>query len=260
LIVDALAFLGLHPLRGSGTESPAELERALRRAGVGRAYVAGLESLFRRNPWAADELHARRVAGSSFLLPLAGVNPLYAADRERLERLLELGFKGLVLAPLYHGFSPRAAAVGRLLRWAADLGVPVVLLCAIEDPRGSHRAYRFRYRVGERELAGFLELAGHAGARVLISHAEFSLLERLARAIASAGAMVDVASNTVYGPVYDRVRALAELFSEDRVTLSTGAPLNYPLVPILKVLYSDLNERARRKILSENALRFYERK
>jgi predicted TIM-barrel fold metal-dependent hydrolase len=260
VIVDALAFLGLHPLRGSGTESPAELKRALRRAGVGRAYVAGLESLFRRNPWAANELHARRVAGSSLLPPLAGVNPLYAADRERLERLLELGFKGLVLAPLYHGFSPRAAAVGRLLRWAADLGVPVVLLCAIEDPRGSHRAYRFRYRVGERELAGFLELAGRAGARVLISHAEFSLLERLARAIASAGAMVDVASNTVYGPVYDRVKALVELFGEDRVTLSTGAPLNYPLVPILKVLYSDLDERARRKILSENALRFYERK
>jgi predicted TIM-barrel fold metal-dependent hydrolase len=72
--------------------------------------------------------------------------------------------------------------------------------------------------------------------------------------------MVDVASNTVYGPVYDRVRALAELFSEDRVTLSTGAPLNYPLVLILKVLYSDLDERARRKILSENALKFYERK
>jgi predicted TIM-barrel fold metal-dependent hydrolase len=72
--------------------------------------------------------------------------------------------------------------------------------------------------------------------------------------------MVDVASNTVYGPVYDRVRALAKLFSEDRVTLSTGAPLNYPLVPILKVLYSDLDERARRKILSENALKFYERK
>jgi predicted TIM-barrel fold metal-dependent hydrolase len=69
--------------------------------------------------------------------------------------------------------------------------------------------------------------------------------------------MVDVASNTVYGPVYDRVKALVELFGEDRVALSTGAPLNYPLVPLLKVLYSGVSERAKRKILCDNALRFY---
>lgn len=258
MIVDALAFLGLHPLRGSGTESPAELERSLQRAGISRAYVVGLESLFRRNPWAANELHARRLAGSPSLPPLAGVNPLYAADRERLERLRELGFRGLVLAPLYHGFSPRSGAVGRLLRWAADLGMPVVLLCALEDVRGAHRAYRYRYRVGERELAGFLELAERAGARVLLSHAEFNLLEKLAEVVKAADALVDVASNTVYGPVYDRVRTLTELFGENRVALSTGAPLNYPLVPLFKVLYSGIGEGAKRKILGENALRFYE--
>jgi len=257
VIVDALAFLGVHPLRGSGTESPSELERELQRAGIGKAYVVGLESLFRRNPWPANELHARRLASSRILTPLAGVNPLYALDREQLERLLELGFKGLVLAPLYHGFSPRSAAAGRLLKWAADLGAPVILLCALEDLRGAHRAYRFRYKVGERELAGFLERAERAGARVMLSHAGFNLVEKLAGAVKAAGALVDVASNTVYGPVYDRVRALVELFGEDRVVLSTGAPLNYPLVPIFKVLYSSVDWQVKRKVLGFNALKFY---
>jgi predicted TIM-barrel fold metal-dependent hydrolase len=257
VIVDALAFLGLHPLRGSGTESPVELERALRRAGIERAYVVGLESLFRRNPWPANELHARRLASSRILTPLAGVNPLYAVDRERLERLLELGFKGLVLVPLYHGFSLRSTAVGCLLRWAADLGMPVVLLCALEDLRGAHRAYRFRYRVDEGELAGFLERVKRARARVMLSHAEFSSLEKLAETVEAAEAFVDVASNTVYGPVYDRVRKLVELFGEDQVVLSTGAPLNYPLVPIFKVLYSGVDWQVKRKVLGFNALKFY---
>lgn len=257
MIVDALAYLGVHPLKGSGTESPVELERVLQQAGIGKAFVVGLESLFRRNPWPANELQARKLVGSRCLVPLAGVNPLYAVDRERLEQLRELGFKGLVLAPLYHGFSSRSAAVGRLLKWAADLGTPVVLLCTLEDVRGAHRAYRFRYRVSERELAGFLERASRAGARVMLSHAEFNLMEKLAGAIKAAGALVDVASNTVYGPVYDRVRALVELFGEDRVVLSTGAPLNYPLVPVLKVLYSSVDERAKKRILCRNALEFY---
>ena len=257
MIVDALAYLGVHPLKGSGTESPVELERVLRRAGIGKAYVVGLESLFRRNPWPANELQARRLAGSPILTPLAGVNPLYAVDRERLERLRELGFKGLVLAPLYHGFSPRSAAVGRLLKWAVDLGAPAVLLCALEDVRGAHRAYRFRYRVGERELAGFLEHVKRTGAKVMLSHAEFNLVEKLAGAVKAAGALVDVASNAVYGPVYDRVRALVGLFGEDRVVLSTGAPLNYPLVPVLKVLHSGVDEPVKRRILCDNALEFY---
>jgi predicted TIM-barrel fold metal-dependent hydrolase len=147
--------------------------------------------------------------------------------------------------------------VGHLLRWAADLGAPVVLLCAVEDLRGAHRAYRFRYRVGERGLAGFLELVRRAGARVMLSHAEFNLLEKLAGAIAAASALADVASNTVCGPPFDRVRRLVELLGEDRVALSTGAPLNYPLVPIFKVLYSSVDERAKRKILCDNALKLY---
>jgi len=258
MIVDALAFLGLHPLRGSGTESPVELERALQRAGIEKAYVVGLESLFRRNPWLANELQARRLTSSRGLTPLAGVNPLYTVDRERLEWLRELGFKGLVVAPLYHGFNSRSATVGRLLRWAADLGTPVILLCTLEDLRGAHRAYRFRYRVGEKELAGFLEHVKRAGARVMLSHAEFNLMEKLAGTIKAAGAFVDVASNTVYGPVYDRVRALVELFGEDRVVLSTGAPLNYPLVPIFKVLHSGVDGQAKRRILCDNAQEFYE--
>ena len=91
----------------------------------------------------------------------------------------------------------------------------------------------------------------------MLSHAEFSSLEKLAETVEAAEAFVDVASNTVYGPVYDRVRKLVELFGEDQVVLSTGAPLNYPLVPIFKVLYSGVDWQVKRKVLGFNALKFY---
>ncbi len=256
-MIDALAFLGRHPFRGAGTEDAGELEALLMRLGFERAFVVGLEALFGRDVWRANELHLRRLAGRKLLAPLAGVNPSYAVDRERVEGLRELGFRAAVVAPLYHGFSPRDRAVGRLLRLAADAGLPVVLLGWLEDVRGMHRAYRFRFRLDERGLAEFVGLAAGAGARVLLSRVEYGLLERLAGAARGAEVYVDVAHNTVYGPAYDRVASLVELYGEERVVLSTGAPLDYPLVHVLKVLSSNLSEAAKRRILRENALELY---
>lgn len=262
MIIDALAFLGRHPHRSAGVDDAGGLTGLLARAGVRRAYVLHLDSLFQRDVWRANLRYRRELSSACVdgveLVPLAGVNPLYAAERERLVELAELGFKGFVTSPSYHGYRLRSPAARRLLRVSAEVGLALVLLDLLEDPRGLHRAYRFRFKLREGDVKAFLEWAADEGARVLLSRLEYSLVEKLSGVISELGAYVDASHSTIYGPVYDRVAKLIELVGEDRVVFSSGAPLNYPLVPLYKVLYSSINEEARRRVLSENALRLYE--
>lgn len=258
MIVDALAFLGRHPFTGAGADSCSELAAQLSEIGVERAYVLGLEALFQRDVWRANWEHLSRLKGGSVeLLPLAGVNPDYALSRKRLEELAEAGFKGLAISPSYHGFPLTSPRAKRLLNYAADVGLPAILVDLVEDERGLHRAYRLRYRPSARAVEKFLDAAAQAGARVMLHGFSFDVLKSLAPLARKGEVYADVSHNTVYGPIYDRLAELVELYGGDRVVLCTGAPLRYPLIPLFKVLYSSVSDDVKRMILRENALRLY---
>ncbi len=149
MFIDINTYVGHWPFRNLKYNTLEGLDKLAREYGVTHMVVANLNGFFYKDANAAnlellEELKAYK--GKTEFLPLAIVNPAYPAWENDAREMIEQGFAGFELAPLYHGYSlapemlydeysPKHRAL-KVLNLAEELDVPVRICAGIENFRG----------------------------------------------------------------------------------------------------------------------------
>jgi len=138
-------------------------------------------------------------------------------------------------------------------------GLPLIVLNLIEDIREMHRTYRFRYKLTVSEISEFLSEVSKRVKEVKILLSNFATRElRELRSRYKGDVFIDIAHQYVLGPPVDDVKLLIKLYGEDKVLLSTCFPMKYIHPAVYKVIYSEVDEGVKMKVLELNAKKFYE--
>lgn len=265
-MIDALSFFGPYPFRRLSPGDLAGVAEVLARHGFRRAYVLYLPSLFYRDVYEGDREALELYRGSSGRLVidtrlLAGINPVYTPlDKRSVEALVDGLFTAYVTSPTYNGYRLDSPAVLRSIERLCSEGARVVLIDLLEDLREMHRAYRLRYLVTRDVFKSFLRKIGvECRRRLMLSSFRYEIIREGIDRVSDLELYVDISSDTLYGYQYDRVRELVEALGPDLLVLSTRTPIAYPTASLYRVLYSEISERDKEKILWQNTERFYER-
>jgi len=263
-LIDVLTFSGNYPFRKLLYTKLCDVAKLMLEEGFEIIFNARIESLFYRDFMEANKDLLKEVnelskqqPNSIQIKPLACFNPDYILDRNIINEVSK-SFAGVVIAPLYHGFKLSSKKVSRFLRYASELNLPILILGYLEDIREMHRAYRFRYPLKLDDLKTFLQevkLFGYE--KIVLLSFPYQFLVESSNLIANTSIYVDISSHDIYGGVYDHIKNLVNIFGEDHIVFSSKAPLSYPKAVLFKVLYSDISDKAKRKIVGENAKKLF---
>lgn len=261
-MIDPLSFLGNYVFRRiSGNIK--ELCVKLTEFSYRISYVLSFGSLFYRNVFEGNrellDTISKNHCNSVELRPLASINPQYTSI-DTIKSYQDLDkFRAIVLAPQYHGFKITSPRSFKLIFLLENLGYPVIVLDTLEDQREWHRAYIYRYTLTPHLVKEFLETLRTKGfkGKLMLAIPRYELVATAASLINTMEIYVDVSHDSFYGPIYDRVKWAVENVGEDLIVLSLRYPLAYTKALLSKVLYSDITEKAKQKIITENPQRFY---
>lgn len=265
-MIDVLTFTGNYPYRKIRVGIN-DIVRIIKPEGFTDIFVIKFESLFYKDfnegnrellneymesTWRKDDVE---------IYLLAGVNPFYISSVNDIKKFSE-NFKGLVIAPLFHGFNLSCNRVVSIIRVANDVGLPVLILGYLEDIREMHRAYKFRHSLSIEKIKDFFELIKkyNEKPRLALISFPFKILSELANDINKLTIYTDVSYEDVYGPIYDYVKILVENIGEDLIVFASKTPLTYIKCVLFKVLYSEIDEYKKEKILKQNAKKFFDLK
>lgn len=142
MMIDVNAYIGHWPFRKLMCNTPEGLDGIAKKASITHMLVSSLPAIFYKDTMQGNlELleELKSYNGETKLIPYAVINPTYPAWREDMARCVkELGFRGIELCPVYHGYSPaREGAEAFCL--AGELGVPVRICAEFENIRQQHR-------------------------------------------------------------------------------------------------------------------------
>ena len=262
-MIDVLSFFDEYPFRRLPKTGLGDISRDLCELGFEKIIAVSFKVLFYRDVYEADReiLERNRDMVKSIKCPkifiALGANPEYTVFPKDL--LKEKTRRIFVLAPAYQGFRLDSGASIRFLEGIAENESRIIIIDLLEDYREFHRGYRLRYLIKHEYLENFLRRIDRSlSKRVILAGFRYDLLQRVFKEISEKEILVDVSSDTLYGPQYDRVRELVSSVGDDLVVLGTRYPIANPLASVLRVLFSDLSERSKEKILRGNAEKFLE--
>ena len=149
MFIDINTYVGHWPFRKLSFNTLKELDILAREYDITHMVVANLNGLFYKDANEANyELleELKSYNGKTEFIPLAIVNPTYPAWERNARKMIELGFCGFELAPIYHGYSLAPEMffdmynpihrAGKVMELAEELGVPVRVCAGFENFRG----------------------------------------------------------------------------------------------------------------------------
>ncbi|MBQ4543951.1 MAG: amidohydrolase family protein [Oscillospiraceae bacterium] len=149
MFIDINTYVGHWPFRKLSFNTLKELDILAREYDITHMVVANLNGLFYKDANEANyELleELKSYNGKTEFIPLAIVNPTYPAWERNARKMIELGFCGFELAPIYHGYSLAPEMLfdmynpihraGKVMELAEELGVPVRICAGFENFRG----------------------------------------------------------------------------------------------------------------------------
>jgi predicted TIM-barrel fold metal-dependent hydrolase len=243
VIIDVNANLFRWPFRRSACDEVPGLLAAMKRYGVGQAWVANLEGVFHKDVNGVNRRLVEACRPHPELVPFGTVNPALPDWREDLRRCQEsYRMPGVRLHPNYHGYKLGDAAFGELLERAQRRGLLVELVVRMEDPRAQHPLAQVA-DVDLAPLAGVL--AARPGGRLVLLNAP-ALKGPLAK---RADVWVDMAMREGVGGVGDLVRSMGA----GRVLFGSHVPLFVLDSAVLKIREADLTAEQRQALESGTA-------
>lgn len=261
MILDMNVLLGRWPYARLGYEGADDMLRLMDRAGIDRAVVTSLDSVFyydaevgNHDVGQACRQHPDR------LLPFAIINPNLARWREHLACCVqEYGAKGIKIHPDYHRFdlvlgNGHRTEGEELMAEARRLGLPVYLQTSLFDMR-HHPGYCFVWEVPVADVARALERYREntfiiGGARWFSSVVQ----ELLKLTHGSSVAQYFVATDGLGGP-YDGIGELVGRIGASRFLFSSRTPLLYSEASKEMIEQSKLSDEDKKGILGLNAAR-----
>ena len=152
MFIDVSTYVGHWPFRNTRYNTLNGLDELAQRNGITHMVVANFNGLFYKDANTAnlellEELKAYK--GKTVFLPMAIVNPTYICWEKDARAMIDAGFAGFELAPLYHGYKlgmqpkydsyfPEQVAAP-VMELAKELDVPVRICCSFENIRGRGR-------------------------------------------------------------------------------------------------------------------------
>ena len=247
-IIDVNMFVGQFPFRRVAGATVEECLTRMERVGITGALVSAFEAVFQEDSYPAEVELAKAIASRDELVHFKVVNPTCNWWRRDLERALgELRVAGMRLCCTFHDYCLTDPAVRPVLEFARTRGLPVLVMCRMQD-------FRLQWLMDTREAdveeaRAFLDMA--EGNRVILAGLHVPDMLRLADAV---NARPDVLLDTsrLKGP-WRTFRKLEAVLDLSRVAFGSLWPINLPECPLEQLRHARISDEAKRGILHDNA-------
>jgi predicted TIM-barrel fold metal-dependent hydrolase len=239
MIIDSHAHSDEAPALG-WIDPPEAMLRLMDEAGIDRAVV--MTYVDARDEAPLDYISAALHRYPERLVGYARIHPAAERAEVLLERAVEeRGFKGLKLHPVSSLVHPADPATHRLIRRAAQLGVPTLFHCGDEP-------YTTPFELEEAAAAApeAIIIFGHMGGYF---HAR--------EAIEVAKRRPNVYLETSAMPLPPMIRQAIDEVGPQRLLFASDGPGCDPRLEVYKVERAGLSERERELVLSGNILRLW---
>lgn len=148
VFIDVNTYIGHWPFRNLENNALDGLDRLAQDNGITHMMVANIEGFFYKDANQANLSllkQLRAYTGKTVFIPLAIINPTYPEWQRDAREMIEAGFMGFEIAPVYHfySFAPEMVydclkpihRAGQVLDLADELDVPVRVCTSIENFR-----------------------------------------------------------------------------------------------------------------------------
>ncbi|MFL5402966.1 MAG: amidohydrolase family protein [Gemmatimonadales bacterium] len=248
--IDTNSFLGAYPFRRVPGTAPDALIQAMDRAGIDRAWVSHLPSVFWRDPAQGNDWLYETAERYDRFDPIPAVHPGLNGWEEVVAGARTAGAPAVRSDPTYYGLDPAGAEMQALVQRCAAEEVPLLLAVRLEDARQRHPNDRAP------ELPPWAVRAlirSHGAARIIVTHADRPFVEEVhfgSTPAESARIWWDI--SWIWGPPEDHLETLLQTVGVERFVFGTGQPLRLPETSVAKLDLLDLPAGQRAAIESEN--------
>ena len=248
MLIDISSYVGHWPFRNLKYNSLQGLDELAQNNGITHMVVSNLNGLFYKDVNAANlELleELKTYKGKTVFLPLAMVNPSYIQWEKDARQMIEAGFTGFEMAPLYHGYSlgpeilpdsysacHRAVEVFAL---AEKLDVPIRICSGFENFRGRSPLDTFENLTADDY---FKVLSKNKNVHVFVtSFHPGAAGEKL-------GELLKVRSNTYFDTTQfetfntKQAERVSEILTPGQICFGSLSPFNYMESNLLKITFS----------------------
>ena len=250
-MIDVNAFVGAYPYRRVPGTSPEALSQALKRIGIGEAWVTHLPGLFWRDPGEGNPWLYQTCSAEPRFRPVPVVHPGLPGWEAGLKDAARRGAPAVRGDPGFLGLAPAGPEMRALVRAAAEHAVALLLSVRLEDGRQRHPndlapelpAWTVRELIRE-----------SPGARLVITHADRGMIEEVHFGSTEGEAerlWWDI--SWLWGPPEDHLAILLETVGPRRFLFGTGQPLRIPDNAVAKLDLLDLSPEIRHMIEEQNA-------
>lgn len=266
--IDINAFVGNYPFRRLEYGDPKRLVSLMDKCEIDFAVVSNFEGVFYRDCLTANEVLTEQIADyRDRLIPCAVLNPTFPRAIEDIERVAEMGMRGIRLFPGYHQYGFDDASIGAFLDKARELNLPIFVYSKLVDHRFRHWLDPVWPLEGE-QLSHLLDQA--SGNTIVFCHTEIAEIE-------SVLSKADLSKNRVYIETsrlerwpqalpeemmplfftenrwYRPLDYIAHRYGAERLLFGSFAPFKYPQAALRLIDLTPLEESTREKILGANA-------
>lgn len=233
-VIDAHTHLGDFPVFGVSIDS-SQLIHLMDQYEIEKAVVSALPNTLTQR---ALETYPDRLTG------LVRVNPFDSDVPEIINKaILEWGFKGVKLNPLFNNFLPDSKVVYPVMDQAAKLKLPVLIHCG-HPPWSLPWSFE---RLAERYSDVTIIMAHMGHGHIVYINGALDVAEDYPNI------MVDTAGMTMHTKIKEAVNRLGV----DRVMYGSDTPLGHPGWEIPKVKVAGLDEDQLQHVLYKNAIKIY---
>lgn len=186
---------------------------------------------------AAMTHHQGRIIGCIYVDPAAND----AIDI--MERYASAGFSAVKLNPLRHAFCADSEEVDPVMEKAGELGLPVCI-------HSGHPPYSLPWQIG-------LLAERHPDVKILMIHMGHGHGVYIDAALKMARRYENIYLEMSGMPMPSKILEAYETVGKDRIMFGTDAPFHYPGTELSKVTASGVDDEGIRRILYDNAEKFF---
>lgn len=249
--IDVNVLLGAYPFRRVPGTSPDAVLRAMDRVGVDLGWATHLPGLFWRDPGEGNAWLYETARREPRLRPVPAVHPGLPGWEGTLAEAVAGGTPAVRCDPTFYGLDPAGPELRRLAGACGEAGKLLMLAVRLEDGRQRHP----NDRAPELPAAAVRALLrSHPGVRLLVTHADRSVVEEVhfgSTPAEAARIWWDIC--WIWGPPEDHLATLFGTVGLERFVFGTGQPLRLPEASLAKLDLLDLGADQRALIEQHNA-------
>lgn len=248
--VDANMFVGQFPFRSVARADVTLSAARMDKVGLTHAVVSPMEAVFHEDSFAAEAELAEQIKANARFIHFKVVNPMAHWWERDLDRAVkQLNVRGIRLVRTYHEYELSAPRVAQVMACAAERGLPVLVMCKMQDYR---MQWLLRTSEAEAEEVGpFLDK--YTKNRLILAGLHYQDMRKLADTLKG---REDVLLDTsrLKGP-WRTFEHLGEVVDLSQLAFGSLWPINVPECALAQIRAERISEEVKEGILGGNFVR-----